>query len=160
RNPLSVLSTQHLIANRLPNHVQEPWVWQELERRLTAGNLTKAEVDQAIGELTADMTRAAPAGWNKPLPWQQGFIKSVLKNGMISQPVYFALCDAFYGPTPVVTLASLGLNEHDTRFRFDIKYGSTWSDSSGLGTGLVWDVKQVLLDGNLVKVRNLSRPFD
>ena len=44
-NPLSVLTTQRLISKRLPTQADEPWVWQELERRLTAGDLTKEEVD-------------------------------------------------------------------------------------------------------------------
>lgn len=158
-NPLRVLTTQRLISKRLPNQADEPWVWQELERRLTAGDLTKEEVDDAVRELTAHMKRTKPAGWNEPLSWQQNFLKPAIQKGMISEPVFLALCDAFFGPAPTVKMTTPALNEDDARFDIRLEYGTPWSDNSGLDVELVWDIKQVQLDGKPVNLSNVQKHF-
>src|SRR6478672_3339586 len=42
--PMRLLTTRRLIERRLPDHVEEPWVWQELERRMAKGGLTADDV--------------------------------------------------------------------------------------------------------------------
>jgi len=158
-NPLRVLTTQRLISTRLPNQIEEPWVWQELERRLAAGDLTKAEVESAVAELTTHMKRTKPAGWDQPLSWQQNFLKPAIQKGMISEPVYLALCEAFFGSSPTVKVTTPALNEDDTRFEIRVEYGSVWSANSGLDVELVWDIKQVLLDGKPLKLRDFQKHF-
>jgi hypothetical protein len=158
-NPLRVLTTQRLISTRLPNQIEEPWVWQELERRLAAGDLTKAEVESAAAELTTHMKRTKPAGWDQPLAWQQNFLKPAIQKGMITEPVFLALCDAFFGSTPTVKMTTPALNEDDTRFDIRIEYGSVWSDNTGLDVKLVWDIKQVQLDGKPVNLSNVQKHF-
>ena len=46
-DPLSILANRRLIRDRLPNQVNEPWVWNELERRLKKGQLSKQEVGRS-----------------------------------------------------------------------------------------------------------------
>ena len=158
-NPLRLLTTQRLIAQRLPSGVDQPWVWQELERRLAARELTMDQVDDAVAELTAHMRRTNPAGWNQPLPWQRVFLQSAILGGMISEPVYFVLCDAFFGPTPVIRVTTPSLNEDDTRIEMQVDYGTPWFGiHSGIDIALVWDVKQVLLDGSPVKLHKSHKP--
>jgi hypothetical protein len=158
-NPLSLMSTQRLIAVRLSQQIDEPWVWQELERRLREGALTKVEVDDAIQQLTAHMKRTNPQGWNQPFSWQRRFLDPALQQNMISEPVFLDLCDAFFGTQPTVTLLPPALSDGDTRFNFRIEYGTPWSDTSGLGVKLVWDVKQLELDGKPVTVRRFQKHF-
>lgn len=158
-NPLSLMPTPRLIAVRLPQQINEPWVWQELERRLRAGELAKGDVDAAVQQLTAHMKQTKPLGWNQPFHWQQRFLKPALQQNLISEPVFLDLCDAFLGTKPTVSLLHPALNEGDTRFSFRIEYGTPWSDSSGLGVNLVWDVKQLELDGKPVTVRSFQKHF-
>lgn len=158
-NPLSLMSTQRLIAVRLPQQVNEPWAWDELERRLRAGKLAKTEVDAAVKELVAHMKQTHPQGWNQPFPWQRKFLEPALQQNMISEPVFLDLCEAFFGTKPTVTLLPPALIDGDTRFNFRIEYGTPWSDTSGLGVKLVWDVKQLELDGKPVTVRRVQKHF-
>lgn len=158
-NPLSLLSTQRLIAVRLPQQVNEPWTWQELERRLRAGELAKGDVDAAVEQLTAHMKQTNPLGWNQPFHWQQRFLEPALQQNMISEPVFLDLCDAYFGTEPTITLLHPALSGGDTRFNFRIEFGTPWSDTSGLGVKLVWDVKQLELDGKPVTVRSFQKHF-
>jgi hypothetical protein len=158
-NPLQVLTTQRLISKRLTAQIEEPWVWRELERRLVNGDLTKAEVDSAVEELTAHMKRTKPAGWNQPLSWQNNFLKSAIQKRMISQSVFIGLCEAFFGPSPTVKVMSASLSEDDTRFTLSVEYGSNWSDHSGLDVQLIGDINQVLLDDKPVKLHDVQKYF-
>jgi hypothetical protein len=158
-NPLSLMTTQRLIAVRLPQQINEPWAWDELERRLRAGKLAKTEVDAAVRELVAHMKQTNPQGWNQPFPWQRRFLEPALQQNMISEPVFLDLCVAFFGTQPTVTLLPPALSDGDTRFNFRIDYGTPWSDSSGLGVKLVWDVKGLELDGKHVTVRRFQKHF-
>jgi hypothetical protein len=73
--------------------------------------------------------------------------------------VQLALCDAYFGPRPRVKLGTPSLNADDTRFIVDVEYGNHWAGNSGLGVELVWVLKQVLLDGNTVKLSNFQKHF-
>lgn len=158
-NPISVLTTQRLVATRLPNQIDEPWVWQELERRLTAGDLTNSDVDNAVTELTAYMTRTRPAGWDKPLSWQRSFLQPALQKKMVSDDKLLDLCDAFFGPSPKVEITPPSLTENDRAFNIRIDYGSTWADNSGLDVKLLWNVNAVALDDTPLETRDVHRYF-
>ena len=153
---LGLLSTQQLIQERLPNQIDEPWVWRELEVRLKAGSLSQQDVDAAIEKLSSHMTATRPQGWDSPLHWQSDFIKSAGQAGPISEPVLFALCDAFYGPKPVLRPLAR-LREGRSGFSIEIEYGNTWSSQSNLGLQLVWQVNRVLLDGKPFGVRDTHK---
>jgi len=150
---LGGVSTKELIQQRLPKRIDEPWVWRELENRLTAGKLSQKEVDEAVQQLIAHMKTTRPQGWDRPLNWQDEFLKSANQAGKISDPVLFALCDAFYGPKPVVEPLPRIREGQQQGFGIEVKYGSTWSSHSGLGVELLWEVTQVLLDGKPLNVR-------
>jgi hypothetical protein len=149
---LGILSTQQLVEQRLPKQIDEPWVWNELERRLLAGSLTQQDVDNAIKKLTSHMTAAQPKGWDRPLSWQRNFLKSADQAGLISDPVLFDLCDAFYGPKPLIQPLSR-VREGKAGFEIEIEYGSTWIGQSGLGVVLLWEIGQVLPDDEPIDVR-------
>jgi hypothetical protein len=94
---LGLLTNQEVIQQRLLPQVDQPWVWQELERRLAAGRLSQQEVEDAIDILIGHMKASKPNGWDQPFSWQNGFLKAASSAGMISDPVLIDLCDAFYG---------------------------------------------------------------
>jgi hypothetical protein len=155
RNPLQLLSNQRLIHNRLPIQVNEPWVWNELANRLNKQALSKQETDDATQELIAYMKKTRPAGWDQPLPWQKDFIRSAVQAKMISGEVFLDLCDAFYGPKPVVQSLP-PIRQGKSSFQLNIEYGNPWSSESGLGVELLWDVQQVLMDGRPFSFRQTN----
>ena len=155
RNPLQLLGNQRLIHNRLPNQVDEPWVWNELANRLNKQALSKEETDEAIRELIGYMKKTSPAGWDRPLSWQNHFIRAAVLAKMISGDVFLDLCDAFYGPTPVAQ-SVLPIRQGKSSFQLIIKYGNPWSSESGLGVELLWDVQSVLLDGRPLTFRQTN----
>jgi hypothetical protein len=149
---LGLQSTQQLLQQRLPNQVDQPWVWNELESRLQAKSLSQKDVDDAVKILIAHMTAMKPNGWDQPLSWQEKFLSKARQAGMISPPVLFELCNAFYGPKPIIQPLPR-LREGKDGLTINIAYGSPWSSQSGLGVELLWQVERVLLDGKPIEVR-------
>jgi hypothetical protein len=149
-------STQQLLQQRLPNQIDQPWIWNELENRLKAGSLSQQEVDDAIGQLISYMTTTRPKGWNQPLSWQRNFLKSATQAGMIPEPVLLELCDAFYGLKPIIQPLAR-LREGKNGLGVEIEYGNVWGDNSSLGLELLWQVNRVLLDGKPINVRQDSK---
>jgi hypothetical protein len=155
-NPLQLLTTRRLIERRLPQQIEEPWVWRELKRRLDNSKLTRDDVSDALEALTLHMKTTSPAGWNQPLPWQNDFLSSVVGAKLVSDEVLLDLCDAFYGTQPTVR-TSVPVAAGQSGFQVGVDFGNPWSQNSGLGTELLWDVKQVLLDGLPMKVQRPNR---
>ena len=137
----SNVATDDLLANYLPAEINTPWVWNELEDRLQANNLSKAEIDEAITLLTNSLKQDKDS-WKSPLNWQDTFITSTANK--MSKSVYIDLHDAYFGPARL----ELGrLRDSETGFDFRVKNGSTWADNSGLNYKLLWNIKAVELDG-------------
>lgn len=157
-SPMNLQSqtTRQLINVQLPQQIDAPWVWDELELRLAAGTLTQLEVDDAVNTLVTHMTTTAPNGWDQPLSWQGKFIKAALDAGMISEPVLFDLCDAFFGPQPMIRPLPR-VREGTSGFGVEIQYGSVWSNQSEIGQELLWQVDRVLLDGKPLEVRQVYK---
>jgi len=150
---LGFLSNQDLIDNRLPSQLEAPWVWRELNNRLTAGNLSNKEVDRAINKLVAHMKAKRPQGWNQPLHWSgDEFIEPAIRVGAVSDKVLFDLCDAFHGTKPTIRPLKR-LREGPTNFGINVEYGSTWGSHSNFGVALAWEISQILLDGKPIQVR-------
>ncbi len=116
-------ATPALLAS-LPMSTNSPWPWQELERRTNAGSLTTAHVDAAFASLSAHFNAERAAGKPRQPPhWYGGFIATAINSKIASQPAIDALCQAYYGPTPVLTMRNLAregepipivLNEHES----------------------------------------------
>lgn len=150
-NPIRLLTTRRLIERRLPDQIEQPWPWQELKRRLDNGRLSSADATDAVDALIDHMKSVRPAGWDQPLAWQHDFILAVVTAKMISKEKLLELCDAFYGTQPKVEPIARLTAGHPV-FHVVVRFGSPWTGNSGLQTELLWDVKQVLLDGQPVKV--------
>lgn len=149
---LRALSTREIIQQELPKQIDQPTVWRELEFRLNAGKLSQKEVDDAVKRLTSHMKAKKPQGWGQPMHWQDDFLKPANQAGKISDPVLFALCDAFYGPRPVIEPLPR-IREGQQGLQIDVNHGSTWSHSLGLGIELLWEVTEVKLDGKPLEFR-------
>jgi len=149
---LGVLTTNQIIQQRLPNQIEEPWVWQELQRRIAAGKLTAAEADAALAALVKHMLAKKPQGWDRPLNWQQGFLQDATAANLVSQQQLLQMCDAFYGKPGLRPLPRLRAGKVDLDLRLD--YDSSWDDHSGLPYKLIWASKRMLVDGEPVKFEN------
>ena len=155
-NPLKILTTRRLIEQRLPGQIEAPWVWRELADRVNKGKLSREQVSDAINVLVSHMTTTQPKGWNQPLSWQKDFLLTAGQAKLVSDEVLLKLCDAFFGsqpvvdPIPPVMAGSQGMS-------LEVKYGNPWTNNSGLGVELLWDVKQVSLDGTPINLKQSSR---
>ncbi len=153
---LGVLSNQEVIQKRLLPQIDQPWVWQELERRLAAGKLSQKEVDDAVSVLVGHMKATQPKGWNRSLSWQDGFLRSATSAGLISEPVLIDLCDAFYGPKAQIQPLPR-LREGSGSFHLRLEYGSDWGNSLGVGVDHMWEVVAVRLDGKGLDIRQINK---
>jgi hypothetical protein len=155
-NPVQLLTTRRIIVHQLPKEIDLPWVWRELKRRLDNGRLTRDDVNDAIRALTTHMKATRPTGWNQPLSWQRDFLGAAVSGKLVSDDVLLELCDAFFGPQPnVKPLPPILVGQ--TGFQLAIEYGNPWAFNSGIGTDLLWDVKQVTVDGAVMKVPRPNR---
>ena len=139
---VSGMTTPALLAS-LPKATNSPWEWQELDRRMSAGSLTPADVDSAFAALTtkfnADRAAARP---RQPPHWYGGFVSSAMRNKTASQSAIDALCQAYYGQVPPLTMRNLAregepmalsLNEHES---WDLN-----------GVRRVWAITDVVTEG-------------
>jgi hypothetical protein len=136
--------------------VDTPWVWRELTRRLNSGDLSTAEVDEAITELTSHMKTTSPAGWNQPLSWQADFLAAAIQKRMLSEETFLSLCDAFYGPQPSVKPVG-PISTGEVRIPLTVNFGNPWSSSSKLGVEFLWEVTTVRLDGVPMTIRDIHQ---
>jgi hypothetical protein len=151
-NPLQLMSTKRLIANRLPAQIDTPWVWRILEDRIASGDLSKEDADAAVMELVKFMN-AQPGGWDRPLSWQQDFLQKAIAAKLVSEPTLLKLFDAFFGKSPSLTHSFIGPNE----VNYSVEVGSTWASQSGLGVELLWDINKAELDGKPLQIKRLQR---
>lgn len=91
------LSTPALLA-RLPNS-NEPWDWQEMQRRLAIGSLTTQQVDAAFAALSG------PAA-TRAIPWADGFIRPAIQRKLASPQAITSLFKANLGTAPQIQLRS------------------------------------------------------
>ena len=153
---LGLRSNQEVIQKRLLPQVDQPWVWQELERRLAAGKLSQKEVDEAVKILIGHMTTTKPNGWDEPFHWQDGFLKAATSADLLSDPVLIDLCDAFFGTTAELKPLER-MREGRAGFAPRIEFGSRWDHHFGAGVKLLWEVTSVKLDGKPLPVRRTSK---
>ncbi len=116
------LPTSKLIAN-LATTASQPWDWQELERRLNAGQLSKRDTAAAIDQLIKHM-QTKPDGWRGPLHWADSFLSAADRSGSISDEQFGRVAIAFFGPQPVVNVH--GRVRQAQPFEFEIRSGTTW----------------------------------
>lgn len=149
-------SNTTILAN-LPKVVNEPWSWNELERRMKSGMLKPVEVDQAIAILTADIVAARAAG-KQPgnLPWAQSFVQGAIASGNVSAAQAKALYVAFYNDSPNLKFpASIRLGDGTQTF-FDIQATQFEIQNDEV---LIWSIREEKLDGKVTPfLRNAEVP--
>ena len=146
-------STAAILAG-LPGTLNTPWDWNELDNRLRAGKLSRQEVDQAITILTADLTQQRAAGKpQSPLPWSGTFLERAMSLNQVASPKLAALCQAFYGPGPEITLSSIVRAGQPLKFEANCN-GVPWTLAQ---TRLVWVLTRVSgEDGSALRLRRES----
>lgn len=117
---LPAASNQALLAS-LPQNIQQPWTWQELDRRLVGGTLSNSETASAIDCLIADLGKL-----NQPMPlnWSQPFVMHAINSGVIGEAQYTRLAQAFHG-TPKLRIATKV--RQGKVLAFTIDYGGPWT---------------------------------
>ncbi len=138
----SIATPTASILAALPAHTDEPWYWQELERRATAGTFSVQEADAAMTILIAQVAKKRAANQFVTLNWQDGFIKAVAARHIVSPERFKELCIAFYGPSPFQLPNFIHRGEH---VGLQIEYGKQpWSLP---GAMVVWSIREQKLDG-------------
>ncbi len=107
----------------------EPWAWQEIERRYQAGRFAPAEVEAAMDEfithLEAQHTARAAGANNRPLGWAQSLVQSLMHDGVISDTQYARLAEAYYGPEPAIELRDRARRGEE--LRFTVQWSRHWN---------------------------------
>lgn len=116
------LTNQGLIAN-LSKTANQPWDWQELERRHAAGRLSNEEAAQAVEKLIASLG-ATPGGAGQPLTWSGKFLTRADAAGAISDEQYLRLARAYYGVQADVRAPARA--RQGQWFLFAVNYGGHW----------------------------------
>ncbi len=92
-SPAFLARPNAVVIASLSTSANQPWDWQELERRLDAGKLSSAEVSAAIDKLIAFLnTQSTP----QPLYWCDSFLKKADAAGYINSSQYQRFAQAFY----------------------------------------------------------------
>lgn len=149
RPDLILKSTTQLIQ-QLPNDMDSPWLWEELERR--GISLSAQEADDAVNALVNHMTTQGPNRRYQLLYAQLMFLRASLRRGVISEPILISLCDAFHGQGARF-LPSPRLREGEEEIPLGLSCDSDWSAYSTCGVTLLWRVSRVFLDGKPIQVR-------
>lgn len=142
-----VVDNTTLIKQRLPNEITTPWIWQEFERRMQAGSLSQAEVEEVIYTLTAHMKLNNQPGF---MNVEGNFIKLAAQNKLVSQQTLFGLCDAYHFGDPPELDHFSGMPGFRGDFRIGVEFGNHWGMHSELPIKLIWYPSKVLVDGKQV----------
>lgn len=112
------------VISALSTTANQPWDWQELQRRHAAGRLTDAEVAQAVEHLIASLA-ASPTPGGQPLHWAEAPLRQFDQSGAIADEQYVRLAQAFYGTKPTIHLGPSLRQGSTPRFRVD--FGGPWN---------------------------------
>jgi hypothetical protein len=124
-NGVTGKSNAVLIAELPQFGANTPWHWQELQRRLSAGQLTPAEAAAAIDGLIAVADANLKARGPQPLHWSDTFLQAAEASGAVSTEQFAALSKAFYGPDPRVRVDAKLRADSET-VQLGIEWGGPW----------------------------------
>lgn len=130
----------------------EPWTWQELERRYRAGQLTDAEVAQAIDALIDHLHRQHSRGeavW--PLHWTRTFLGLAIEGDRIDASQFDRLVEAYFGEEPSVRMDSP--ERRGQRIMFEVDYGGPRDLP---GTKLVKHVREIRVNGEAIPLASVT----
>ena len=153
---LAAQTNTQLIDGSLKNQIDEPWVWQELEKRLAKQELSKKEVTTALGMLHSHMVTTKPDGYDSPLHWSGQFVSAVSNSELSGLKELEDIYLAFF-PKPDFNLDRQ--RESASNVQFDIRFGSTWADNQDFPFELICDLKEVHLNNEIRQTHNNYR-FD
>ncbi|MEX0655405.1 MAG: hypothetical protein WD534_03265 [Phycisphaeraceae bacterium] len=145
-------ATAQLITD-LATTADEPWTWQELERRHDAGNLSPAEVEGAVAALIAHLQarHATAPHSHQPLHWVDTFLQKVRQSGELTDRQLGELYEAFYGPAPEILIRPLA--RPGQRHRFTVSYERHWNLP---GVKLVYALREVRREGQPLPMTDIG----
>jgi hypothetical protein len=146
-------ATNQALLTSLVKTEQQPWDWQELDRRLNSGTLSNTETATAIDCLIADLKTRTQ---NQPLQWSEQFVKDAIFRGAISNAQYLRLAQAFHRTADVKMPAKV---RQGKTWQFSAEYGGPWNLP---GVVLLTALRPVKLDGDSGDIfyRSKSWPWD
>ncbi|MEC8554608.1 MAG: hypothetical protein VXZ82_06335 [Planctomycetota bacterium] len=153
---LAAQTNKQLIDGSLKNQIDEPWVWQELEKRLANQELSEEEVTTALGMLHDHMVTTKPDGYDSLLHWSGQFVSAVSNSELSALKELEDIYLAFF-PKPDFSLDRQ--RESASNLQLNIRFGSTWADNQDFPFELICDLKEVRMDGEVRLTHNNYR-FD
>jgi hypothetical protein len=150
----SARTTPQLITS-LKSTINQPWDWQELEKRLRNGSLATQDVDAAFNVLIADLAAKRAAGQPiSHLPWLDGFFNHAVQTNAVSPPVLLKLAQTYYGDAP--TMRTRGRFRENQPIDFELEFDGPW-DLPGMMP--CWALTQVKADdGSLLAPTSYYNP--
>jgi hypothetical protein len=146
--------TTPALITSLATTLNQPWDWQELERRLGAGSLTTADVDAVVNVLINDIAAKRAAGQRpQPVHWAERFLKPAVSSGALSPAVLKSLCQTYYGDAPQIRSRSRVRQNQPMDLEFDLE--GPWNLP---GMQVCWSLKQVQADDG--SVLTLTHAYD
>lgn len=134
----ATIATDKLVSKYLPPRVQEPWVWDELEKRLAADDMTREQVAQAIDTWIVELEQSQ----FRHISWQRRFLVAARKADLIEGTQLIELHRAFLEKPEIETER---LRESNKQVEFDVDIQHIRADE--LPYDIVWDVTNVEVDG-------------
>jgi hypothetical protein len=149
-NPVALMDNRRLIEDRLSTRMNDPAVWAELKRRLSAGDLSKQEIDDVLRELIQYTDKMGPGSWDRLIADRTMFINATWQAKMISDETLFDLCDTVCrtrADSPDTEPGRIVIKEFKQPFRLDFRFGNHWAQGLKLPVQMVCDVKEVQVAG-------------
>lgn len=133
--------------------------WAELTRRMKAGVLSDAEARQGLDILIACLEKQAPTG--NPIAFSRAdfFVAEVYEAGLIDDATLRAYAKAFIGEAFQLNDASAASGDRFMPVR--VRFGTNVEEmqGSGLPYRLIWQVREVRLDGEVIKPSRVEYPL-
>ncbi|WP_226894921.1 serine/threonine-protein kinase [Luteolibacter marinus] len=129
---------------------EEPWAWQELERR----RITTAEAGQIFDGLASRLREQDPDGREQPLTWMQGLLEKLQQEGLVADESAAGLVKVVEGKVVLNELPRV--REKGRSLTVSGKWGYPWAESL-LGLVMMNELLEVTVDGIAVEA---SKPAE
>ncbi len=130
---------------------EQPWAWQELQRRAAAGRLTPSDADLLVQRLTEWLRREYPDGYPDSLNWLCNLLENLHRRDLVRSKTALDFLAAWHGNPEVEPLPRL--REGPSALPLSGNLGNPWSGDL-FGFKLLNELRGITVDGQPVEWMN------